>query len=165
MSFKNNTDGLFSGNSAMRPWPATLHWSHHRSSHRTLVPTEPLVWSLCCTRSELATILSFIFLFCVFDQYSSKFVNQLYREKKQHLKYSSRDTIPKLFQFSSVAQSCPTLCDPMNCSTPGLPVHHQLLEFTQTHVHRVGDAIQPSHPLSSPFPPAPNPSQHQSLFQ
>ena len=68
-------------------------------------------------------------------------------------------------QFSSVAQSCPTLCDPMNCSTPGLPVHHQLLEFTQTHVHRVGDAIQPSHPLSSPFPPAPNPSQHQHLFQ
>ena len=66
-------------------------------------------------------------------------------------------------QFSSVAQSCPTLCDPMNHSTPGLPVHHQLLEFTQTHVHQVSDAIQPSHPLSSPFPPAPNPSQHQSL--
>ena len=60
--------------------------------------------------------------------------------------------------FSSVTQSCPILCVPMNCSTPGLPVHHQLLEFTQTHVHRVGDAIQPSHPLSSPFPPAPNPS-------
>ena len=68
-------------------------------------------------------------------------------------------------QFSSVAQSCPTLCDPMNRSTPGLPVHHQLLEFTQTHVHRVGDAIQPAHPLSSPSPPAPNPSQHQGLFQ
>ena len=68
-------------------------------------------------------------------------------------------------QFSSVAQSCPTLCDPMNHSTPGLPVHHQLPEFTQTHVHRVSDAIQPSHPLSSPSPPAPNTSQHQSLFQ
>ena len=67
------------------------------------------------------------------------------------------------FQFSSVAQSCPTLCYPMNHSTPGLPLHHQLLEFTQTHVHRVSDAIQPSHPLSSPL--APNPSQHQSLFQ
>ena len=67
-------------------------------------------------------------------------------------------------QFSSVAQLCPTLCDPMNCSTPGLPVHHQLLEFTQIHVHWVSDAIQPSHPLSSPSPPAPNPSQHQSLF-
>ena len=68
-------------------------------------------------------------------------------------------------QFSSVAQSCLTLCHPMNCSMPGLPVHHQLPEFTQTHVHQVGDAIQPSHPLSSPSPPAPNPSQHQSLFQ
>ena len=60
-------------------------------------------------------------------------------------------------QFSSVAQSCLTLWDPMNRSTPGLPVHHQCLEFTQTHAHRVGDAIQPSHPLSSPSPPAPIP--------
>ena len=68
-------------------------------------------------------------------------------------------------QFSSVAQSCPTLCDPMNRSTPGLPVHHQLPEFTQTRVHWVSDAIQPSHPWSSPSPPAPNPSQHQSFFQ
>ena len=67
-------------------------------------------------------------------------------------------------QFSSVAQSCLTLCVPMNCSTPGLPVHHQFPEFTQTHIHRVCDAIQPSHPLSSPSsPPAPNPSQHQSF--
>ena len=68
-------------------------------------------------------------------------------------------------QFSSVFQSCSTLCNPMNRSTPGLPVHHQLPEFTQTHAHQVGDAIQPSHPLSSPSPPAPNPSQHQGLFQ
>ena len=68
-------------------------------------------------------------------------------------------------QFSSVAQSCPTFCDPMNCSTPGLPVHHHLPEFSQTHVHWVSDAIQPFHPLSSPSPPAPNPSQHQGLFQ
>ena len=67
-------------------------------------------------------------------------------------------------QFGSV-QSCLTLCNPMNCSIPGLLVHHQLPEFTQTHVHQVGDAIQPSHPLSSPSPPAPNSSQHQSLFQ
>ena len=67
-------------------------------------------------------------------------------------------------QFSSVTQSCPTLCNPMNRSTPGLPVHHQLPEFTQTHVHRVSDAMQPSHPLSSPSPPAPNPSQNQSFF-
>ena len=69
------------------------------------------------------------------------------------------------YQFSSVAQSCPTLRDPINRSTPGLPVHHQLPETTQTHVHRVSDAIQPSHPPSSPSPPAPNPSQHQSLSQ
>ena len=68
-------------------------------------------------------------------------------------------------QFSLVTQSCLTLWDPMNHSTPGLPVHHRLLEFTQTHVHRVGDSIQPSYPLSSPSRPAPNPSQHQGLFQ
>ena len=68
-------------------------------------------------------------------------------------------------QFSSVVQLCPTLCNPMNHSTPGLPVHHQLPEFTQTHVHRVSDVNQPSHPLLSPSPPTPNPSQHQSLFQ
>ena len=68
-------------------------------------------------------------------------------------------------QFTSVAQSCLTLCDPMNRSTPGLPVHHHLPEFTQTHVHWVHDAIQPSHPGSSPSPPASNLSQHQSLFQ
>ena len=76
-------------------------------------------------------------------------------------------TTPRAFsgQFSSVAQSCPTLCDPMNHSTPCLPVHHQLPEFTQTHVLLVSAAIQPSHPLSSPSPLAPNPSQHHSLFQ
>ena len=75
--------------------------------------------------------------------------------------------LPKSYsvQFSSAAQSCPTLCNPMNRSTPGLPVHHQLPEFTQTHVHWVGDAIQPSHPLSSPSPPALNLSQHQGLFK
>ena len=82
-------------------------------------------------------------------------------------KYTKRwSTSPfSSIQFSSVDQSCLTLCDPMNRSTPGLPVHHQLREFTQTHSHRVSDAIQPSHPLSSPSPPASNPSQHQSLFQ
>ena len=68
-------------------------------------------------------------------------------------------------KLSSVAQLCLTVCNPMNGSTSGAPVHHQLPEFTQTHVHQVGDAIQPSHPLSSPSPPAPNPSQHQGLFQ
>ena len=75
------------------------------------------------------------------------------------------DPVSPFLGLSSVAQSCLTLCDPMNCSMPGLPVPHHLLEFTQTHIHRVGDAIQPFHPLWSPSPPAPNPSQHQSLFQ
>ena len=72
---------------------------------------------------------------------------------------------PFSVQFSSVAHSCPTVCDPMDCSTPGFPVHHQLPELAQTHVHQVSDAIQPSYPLLSPFPPALNLSQHQSLFQ
>ena len=74
-------------------------------------------------------------------------------------------TIKYSVQFSSVTQSCPTLCNPMNLSTPGFPVHQQLPEFTQTHVHRVSDAIQPSHPLLSISPPAPYSSQHQDLFQ
>ena len=86
------------------------------------------------------------------------YLHMFYGNFDDHIRFSP-------VQFSSVAQSCPTLCDLMNRSTPGLPVHHQLPEFTQTHVHRVCDAIQPSHPLSSPSPPAPNPSQHQSLFQ
>ena len=79
------------------------------------------------------------------------------KPKKLAIRYSQ--------SVSSVIQLCPTLCDPMSRSTPGLPIHHQLLESTQTHVHRVGDAIQPSHPLSSPSPPALNLSQHQGLFQ
>ena len=93
------------------------------------------------------------------------------QELNLHLLYCRCFTLPlessgkPHIDFSSVAQSCLTLCDPMNHSTPGLPVHHQLLEFTQTHIHRVSDAIQPSHPLSSTSPPASNPSQHQSLFQ
>ena len=79
--------------------------------------------------------------------------------------YLGVELLGHVVQFSSVAQSCLTLCNPMNRSMPGLPVHHHLPEFTQTHVHRVCDAIQPSNPGSSPSPPAPNPSQHQSLFQ
>ena len=74
-------------------------------------------------------------------------------------------TWAKSFQFSSVAQQCLTLCDPTDCSTPGLPVHHQPPEFTQPHVRRVGDAIQPSHPVSSPSPPAFNLSHYQGLFK
>ena len=87
-------------------------------------------------------------------------VSSGHRTRKGQFSFQSqRKAMPKSaqVQFSSVAQWCPTLCDPVNCSTPGLPVHHQLPEFTQTHVHRVGDAIQSSHPLSSPCPPAPIP--------
>ena len=89
-------------------------------------------------------------------------VSPFFFQSLQRFQHALAPFIPSL--FSSV-QLCPALCDPMNRSTPGLPVHHQLPEFTQTLVHRVSGAIQPSHPLSSPSPPAPNPSQHQSLFQ
>ena len=85
---------------------------------------------------------------------------------KLKIKHNSKGQISLThFLFSSVLRSCLPLCDPMNRSTPGLPVHHQLPESTQTQVHRVSDAIQPSHPLSSPSPPVPNPSQYQGLFQ
>ena len=92
------------------------------------------------------------------------FSSSFYPERSRERRVREFPSGP-VVQFSSVAQSCSTLCDPMNRSTPDLPVHHQLPESTQTHVHRVGDAIQPSHPLLSPSPPAPNPSQHQGLFQ
>ena len=95
----------------------------------------------------------------LFYTYSNQ--NYLGSAEKQTYKSMEQKTEPSN-QIRSVAQLCPTPCDPMNRSTPGLPVHHQLPEFTQTHVHQVSDAIQPSHPLSSPSPPAPNPSQHQS---
>ena len=78
---------------------------------------------------------------------------------------TNKKLLKKTFSSIQLLSRVQLFCDPMNCSTPGLPVHHQLPEFTQIHVHRVSDAIQPSHPLSSPSPPAPNPSQHQSLFQ
>ena len=89
----------------------------------------------------------------------------IHTHQMQQSELRKLDNFEHSVQFSSVAQLCPTLCDPMNCSMPGLPVHHQLLEFTQTHIHGVGDAIQPSYPLSTPSSPAPNPSQYQSLFQ
>ena len=84
---------------------------------------------------------------------------------RENKRLAAEDWPRAISSVQSIAQLCPTLCDPMNRSTPGLPVHHQLPESTQTHVHRVSDAIQLSHPLSSPSPPAPNPSQHQGLFQ
>ena len=101
----------------------------------------------------------------LFEKGQSQDFPYLFIVKFTHVINTSRIILLKWFQFSSVAQSCLTLCDPMHRSTPGFPVHHQLPEFTQIHVHRVSDAIQPSHPLSSPSPPAPNPSQHQNLFQ
>ena len=94
-----------------------------------------------------------------------KGTGRLGKENQRLLEGCSGCSWPTSVQFSSVAQSCLTLCDSMNCSMAGLPVHHQFPECTQTHAHRVSDAIQPSHPLSSPSPPALNPSQHQDLFQ
>ena len=86
-------------------------------------------------------------------------------EKAELKKFKSYKAICINTQFTSVTESCPALCDSMDSSSPGFPVHHQLLELTQTHVHQVGDAIQPSYPLSSPSPPTFNLSQHQGLFQ
>ena len=110
-------------------------------------------------RETVETVSDFIFL-------GSKITadGDCSHEIKKHF-FPGRKAMTNLDQIRSVAQSCPTLCDPMNHSMPGLPVHHQLPEFTQTHVHQVGDVIQLSHPLSSASPPAFNLSQHQGLFQ
>ena len=110
---------------------------------------------------KMKTVTGFIFL-------SSKITagSDCSHEIKRHLLLGRKPMVNRnSVQFISVAQSCLTLCDPMNCSTPGFPVHHQFLELTQTHVYRVSDAIQPSPPLLSPSPPAFNLSQHQGLFQ
>ena len=136
-------------------------------SRKELDMTEWLILSL----SFLINIIS-IYIFLVFIYLAAldlgdgtQNVRSLLWYVDLKLRHVRSSSLFSSVQFSPVTQSCLTLCDPMNCSTPGLPVHHQLPEFTQTHVHRVGDAIQPSHPLSSPSPPAPNLSQHQSLFQ
>ena len=100
-----------------------------------------------------------IFILTLWVCHSTLLAYRVSAEKSYMLDFSAS------VQFSSVTQLFPTLCNPINRSTPGLPVHHQLPDLTQTHVHQVDDAIQPSHPLSPPSPPAPNPSQHQSLFQ
>ena len=111
-----------------------------------LPPCPAINFSLLKKRKNLETLV-------LIDQVYKLLLFLRYRQKEHPV------------QFSSVTQSCPTLCNPMNRSTPGLPVYHQLPKFTQTHVHRVSDVIEPSHPLSSPSPPAPNPSQHQGFFQ
>ena len=95
-------------------------------------------------------------LVSVFESVTKNQIVQCYKDITK-IKYLNFQRLSISVQFSSVTQLCPTLCNPMNHSTPGLPVHHQLPEFTQTHFHRVSDAIQPSHPLSSPSPPAPIP--------
>ena len=118
----------------------------------TLWPTD-LIHGLACFYLNIQT-----HYLCIVYGYFHATISELNSCNTDYMWFSS-------VQFSSVTQLCPTLCDPMNWSTPALPVHHQLPEFTQTHIHWVRDAIQPSHPLSSPFPPAPNPSKHQSLFQ
>ena len=107
--------------------------------------------------------ITVIYLICILNIFAKKIPSKQCVDKLD--KITLVKIIVIIVQFSSVSQSCLTLCNPMNRSTPGLPVHHQLPEFTQTQVHRVSAAIQPSHTLSSPSLPAPNPSQHQSLFQ
>ena len=116
-----------------------------------LYPDKTIIWTDTCTLMFIAA------LFTIAKTWKQPKCSST-EELKKKMQYVS-------VQFSSVAQLCPTLCNPMNCSMPGLPVHQQLPEFTQTHVHQVGDAIQPSHPLSSPSSPALNLSQHQGLFK
>ena len=118
------------------------------------------LWTVCCSVAKLCP-----FLCDPMDCGMSGFPLLHYLPEFAQTHILNFEYTLELHHFSSVAQSCPTICDPMNRSMLGLPVHHQLLKSTQTHVHWVGDAIQPSHPLSFPSPPALNPSQHQSLFQ
>ena len=141
----------------------------HRLQHtRPPCPSPtPGVYSNSCPLSRWChpTISSSLIPFSCLQSFpaSGSFqMSQLFISGGQSIEVSASMNIP-MNQIRSVAQSCPTLCDPMNHSMPGLPVHHQLPEFTQTHVHWVSDAIQPFHPLSSPSPLAPNPSQHQSF--
>ena len=170
---------------------SSRYWSVQFSSVARLCPTLGDPWTAACQDSLSITnswsLLKLIFfqymttgktialtrwtfvgkvMSLLFNMLSRLVIAFLPRRKRLLISWlqSPSEVIFSSVQFSSVAQLCPTLCDPMNRSTPGLLVLHQLPEFTQTHVHRVGDAIQPSHPLLSTYP-APNPSQHQGLFQ
>ena len=118
-----------------------------------------LVTRLCPTLCDPMDCSPPGFSVCVLQARILEWVASSFSNTHTHT-HTHTQTVDCSVQFSSVAQLCPTLCDSVNCSTPGLPVHHQLPEFTQTHVHWAGDAIQPSHPLLSPSPPTPNPSQH-----
>ena len=130
------------------------------------IPLYPqcLLFTSSCIYSNVSFLVRQSTCFCGIRWWSRRTCAHLLLQELQN--YNLPLNNHQLEMFSSVQfshRSCPTLCDPMNRSTPGLPVHHQLPEFTRIRVHRVSDAIQPSHPLSSPFPPAPNPSQHQSF--
>ena len=142
-------------------WPRHFILSEAICSCTPLFPSSPLH---TCQPGSTHLLVSYLFAFLCSPWFShSNYTGVVCHSLLQWVTFCQNS--PSVQSVSSVAQSCPTLCDPMNRSTPGLPVHHQLPKFTQTHVHRVSDAIQPSQPLSSPSPPAPNPSQHQSLFQ
>ena len=121
------------------------------------------------TQQWYISMYNFICIILLYIEYINKSILHLILAKRLRSdEYINKSIYLKYFisvQFSSVALSCPTLCNTMDCSTPGFPVHHQLPEFTQPHVHHVSDAIRPSHPLSSPFPSAFNLSQHQGLFK
>ena len=151
-------------------WLCVTPWS---SAHQFPCPSPfPRVCSDSCPLNQwFYPNISSSVIPCSFCPQSCPFsgsfrMNLLFESGGQSIGASASASIQfSSVQFSSVAQSCPTLCDPMDCSTPGFPVHHQLPEFTQTHVHWVSDAIQPSHPLSSPSPTALFLSQHQGLFQ
>ena len=147
-------------------FPARPLRRHHQAAHLSLTPT---LWTTRCTRSPTGLLFPFrskLASWAVISVSHPHVTLTPFGMGRSESLYQFLGVICLhlmsdwfIIQFSSVAHSCPTLCDPMNRSTPGLPFHHQLPEFTQTHVHRVGDAIQPSYPLSSPSPPAPNPSQ------
>ena len=145
-----------------------VHWDSRPSSHwcHPAISSSVVPFSSCPQSLPASESFPMSQLFIVLLKYSLQvIIFTILKCTVWWFKYIHR--VLELFssvQFSLVTQSCLTLCDPMNRSMPGLPVHHQLPELTQTHVHWVGDAIQPSHPLSSPSPPAPNPSQHQGFF-
>ena len=142
------------------PWIGKITWRREKLTSSVFWPREFQGLSRPWHHKESDTTEQLSLTHCSF-LYPKGFIQSSGSIRNHEIKSMERGK----YQIRSVAQLCPTLYDPMNRSTPGLPVHHQLLEFTQTHVHWVSDAIQPSHPLSSPSPLAPNPSQHQSLFE